>query len=100
VVSHPAVVSAVPQHIEPAPVVGTSTPPARKTIPAADGVRRAGADLSSVVQKTGKALSDLTQPLAPPVSSAVQKVVDLVAELLQRATNGLGGALDKLAQKK
>jgi hypothetical protein len=99
-VSHPAVVTAVPQHADPPPVVATPAPPAPQTTPTADGVRRAGEDLSSVVQNTGKALSDITEPLAPPVSSAVQKVVDLVADVLRRTTNGLGGALDQLAKKK
>jgi hypothetical protein len=62
-------------------------------------VRRLGDDLSSVAQNTGKALSDVTAPLAPPVSSAVQKVLDAVAEVLQRTTNGLGGTLDKLNKR-
>jgi hypothetical protein len=97
-ISHPAVPTAVPQPSNPQPIVVAPSVPARKT-PTGDGVRRAGEDLSSVAHSTGKALSDVTAPLGPPVSSAVQKVLDLVAELLRRTTNGLGGTLDKVGQK-
>ena len=76
-----------PDSAPPAPVVH---------IPAkGDGVRRVGEDLSSTATSTGKALADLVQPLGPPVSAAVQKVLDLVAVLLQRTTDSLGGTLDK-----
>jgi hypothetical protein len=97
-ISNTAVPTAVPQQpSNPQPIV---TPPSvpHKT-PTGDGVRRAGEDLSSVAHSTGKALSDVTAPLAPPVSAAVQRVLDLVAVLLQRTTNGLGGTVDKLGQK-
>lgn len=88
-----------PQPVQ-APVPTPPAPAPKKTIvPAGDGVRRLGEDLSSAAQNTGKALSDVTEPLSPPVSSAVQKVLDLVATTLQKTTNGLGGALDKLNQR-
>ena len=94
VVSQPS--SATVQH----PSVGppaTVAPPAPAPKPATgDGVRKAGEDLSSAAHSTGQALSQVTAPLAPPVSAAVQKVLDLVAVLLQRTTNSLGGTLDKL----
>jgi hypothetical protein len=80
-----------------------ATPPApapkHDAPPTGDAVRRLGDDLSSAAQNTGKALGEVTAPLAPPVSSAVQKVLDVVAETLQRTTNGLGGALDKLNKR-
>jgi hypothetical protein len=88
-ISNAAVSTAVPM-AQPAPSHQT---------PTGDGVRRAGQDLSSVAHNAGKALSDATAPLAPPVSAAVQKVLDLVAALLQRTTNTLGGTVDSLGQK-
>ncbi|HUR84642.1 MAG TPA: hypothetical protein VMY78_04795 [Solirubrobacteraceae bacterium] len=98
VVSRRSIVSQAPQYIPPA------DPPAAKPAPApvshaGDGVRRVGEGLSSTAQKTGSALGDVTAPLGPPVSEAVQKVLDLVAAVLQRTTNGLGGTLDKVAQR-
>jgi hypothetical protein len=96
------VVSQAPDRPQPvsAPPGETPTPAKKHTPPAGgDAVRRLGDDLSSVAQNTGKALSDVTAPLAPPVSSAVQKVLDAVAEVLQRTTNGLGGTLDKLNKR-
>jgi hypothetical protein len=96
-ISNPAVVSAVP-HATQQPVTTTPSAPAHKTA-TGDGVRQAGEDLSSAAHSTGKALSDVTAPLGPPVSAAVQKVLDLVAVLLQRTTNSLGGTLDKLGQR-
>jgi hypothetical protein len=98
-ISNTAVSTAVPMaQSNPQPIVSSPTPTAHKT-PTGDGVRQAGKDLSSVAHQTGKALSDVTAPLAPPVSAAVQKVLDLVAALLQRTTNSLGGTVDKLGQK-
>jgi hypothetical protein len=98
-ISNAAVSTAVPMaQSSPQPIVTSPTPPAHKT-PTGDGVRQAGKDLSSVAHNTGKALSDVTAPLAPPVSAAVQKVLDLVAALLQRTTNTLGGTVDQLGQK-
>jgi hypothetical protein len=97
VISRPVVSSRPPVVAQ--PTAGTSVPvvaPKPKTV---DGVRRAGEDLSSVLHKTGKALTDLTAPLGPPVASAVQKVLDLVAVLLQRTTSSLGGVLDGLTKK-
>jgi hypothetical protein len=77
----------------------TAPASAAKHVPATgDGVRRVGEDLSSTAHNTGTALADLTAPLGPPVSAAVQKVLDLVAVLLQRTSNGLGGTLDKLGK--
>jgi hypothetical protein len=99
-VHHPVVTHAPdrPQPLQ-APPGETPTPAKKHTPPAGDAVRRLGDDLSSAAQNTGKALSDVTAPLAPPVSSAVQKVLDAVAEVLQRTTNGLGGTLDKLGKR-
>jgi hypothetical protein len=61
-----------------------------------DGVRSAGEGLSGTVQSTGDALAQLTDPLLPPVTAATQKVLDVVAELLRRATGGLGNTVDRL----
>jgi hypothetical protein len=99
VVHHPVVTHAPsrPQPVQAPP--GETPAPAKKVPPAGDAVRRLGDDLSSAAQNTGKALGDVTAPLAPPVSSAVQKVLDTVAEVLQRTTNGLGGTLDKLNKR-
>jgi hypothetical protein len=96
VVTHPAPVRPQPVHQPPA---AAPAPPSTHAAPAGDAVRRLGDDLSSVAQNTGKALSDVTAPLAPPVSSALQKVLDAVGEVLQRTTNGLGGTLDKLNKR-
>jgi hypothetical protein len=100
-VHHPLVTH--PPALRPQPVQQpAATPPApapKRVVPTGDGVRRLGDDLSSAAQNTGKALSDVTAPLAPPVGSAVQKVLDLVAATLQKTTNGLGGTLDKLNQR-
>jgi hypothetical protein len=101
--THPRAVSepAVTAYHPPAAVAppGTASAPAAKHVPPkGDGVRRVGEDLSSTVHSTGTALADLTAPLGPPVSAAVQKVLDLVAALLQRTSNGLGGTLDKLGK--
>ena len=58
---------------------------------AGDGVRNAGEDLSGKVQGTADALAQVTDPLLPPVAAATQKVLNVVAELLRRTTDGLGG---------
>jgi hypothetical protein len=96
-VSRPAVTAYHPSPAA-APQATTPAPSAVHLPPTGDGVRRVGEDLSSTVHSTGKALADATAPLAPPVSAAVQKVLDLVAVLLQRTTNGLGGTLDTLGK--
>jgi hypothetical protein len=85
-----------------APVVrpAAPSPPAVVKKRTGDGVRKVGDGLSATVQGTGAALSDVTEPLAPPVSSAVQTVVDAVAALLSNATNGMAGVLDKLLPPK
>ena len=103
VVHRPAVTSApvaAPAPVQAPPAATTPAPAPKQTAPTADAVRRLGDDLSSTAQNTGKALNDATAPLSPPVGAAVEKVLDAVAEVLQRTTNGLGGTLDKLAQKK
>jgi len=76
------------------------SPPAVVKKRTGDGVRKVGDGLSSTVQGTGAALSDVTKPLAPPVSSAVQKVVDAVAAILSSTTNGVAAVLDKLLPPK
>ncbi len=77
-------------------------PPAAAPTPqrSGDHVRKVGTSLSSTVQNAGTALSQVTQPLAPPVSAAVQQVLNLVAEIVRRTTDGLGGTLDALLPKK
>ena len=67
-------------------------PPAKKA--AGDGVRTAGEDLSSTVQSTGNALSQVTNELLPPVTRTVQTVANIVAALLRRTTNGVGTVVD------
>lgn len=67
-------------------------PPAKKA--AGDGVRTAGEDLSSTVQSTGNALTQITNELLPPVTKTVQTVVNVLAALLRRTTNGLGSVVD------
>jgi hypothetical protein len=97
IISH-AVISNVP----PKPVVqqpAAPAAPASHITATGDGVRRVGEDLSSTAHSTGKALADVTAPLGPPVSAAVQKVLDLVATLLRRTTNSLGGTLDAVGQR-
>ncbi len=64
-----------------------------------DRVRKAGDSLSATVQNAGTALSEATAPLGPPVSVAVQQVLNLVAEIVRRTTDGLGGTLDTLLPK-
>jgi hypothetical protein len=66
--------------------------PAKKA--AGDGVRTAGDDISSTVQSAGTALSQITDELLPPVTKTVQSVVNILAALLRRTTNGLGGVVD------
>ncbi len=85
-----------PQTGDPA---ATVTPPAALAPPkksAGDGVRTAGEDLSGKVQGTADALAQVTDPLLPPVAAATQKVLNVVAELLRRTTDGLGGTVDGL----
>jgi hypothetical protein len=101
VIRRPAVSSApVTAPFEPPPVAKQPAPAPKQPAPTGDVVRRLGDGLSSTAKNTGKALNEVTAPLSPPVGAAVQKVLDAVAEVLQRTTNGLGGALDKLAQKR
>jgi hypothetical protein len=99
VVSHAMVTSTVPKPVIEAPA---AQPPAAvvQAPTTGDGVRRVGDDLSSTVQKTGEAVAAVIAPLSPPITSAVQKVIDLVATVLQRTTNGLGGTLDALTKKR
>lgn len=64
-----------------------------------DHVRKVGDSLSATVQNAGNALSEATAPLGPPVSAAVQQVLNLVAEIVRRTTDSLGGTLDALLPK-
>jgi hypothetical protein len=100
VVPRRAVTSAPAAPVQAPPPATQPAPTPKHTAPTADAVRRLGDDLSSTAKNTGKALNDVTAPLSPPVGAAVEKVLDAVAEVLQRTTNGLGGTLDKLAQKR
>lgn len=81
-----------------APAAQTTEPsaPAAPKPSAGDGVRSAGEGLKGTVQSTGDALAQLTDPLLPPLTGATQEVLDVVAELLRRTTNGLGGTVDGL----
>ncbi|HEV7804433.1 MAG TPA: hypothetical protein VGO80_01325 [Solirubrobacteraceae bacterium] len=60
-----------------------------------DGVRQLGDSVTTKVGDTGDAAGNATFPLGPPVSQAVQDVLNIVESLLQGATNGLAGGLDK-----
>ena len=102
VVRRPPVASApngAPDPVQ-TPAAATPAPAPKQTAPTGDVVRRLGDDLSSTAQNTGKALNEVTAPLSPPIGAAVQKALDAVAEVLQRTTDGLGGTLDKLGQKR
>lgn len=63
-----------------------------------DGVREVGDAVTSTLSGTGAAAGDVTAPLGPPVSQAVQDVLDVVIGLLEGATSGLAGALDRTAR--
>jgi hypothetical protein len=80
------------------PQTPAAKPPAAPTTPArkaaGDGVRTAGDDISSKVQNAGNALTQVTDELLPPVTKTVQSVVNILAALLRRTTNGLGGVVD------
>lgn len=83
----------------PRPTPTPAPAPAPAAATTGDQVRKVGESLSSTVQNAGTALSQVTQPLAPPVSAAVQQVLNLVAEIVRRTTDGLGGTLDALLPK-
>lgn len=80
------------------PAAAKPQAPAAKKSPG-DGVRTAGDDLSSTVQNAGDALSQVTNDLLPPVTKTVQSVVNLLAALLRRTTNTVGGVVDVLPAK-
>jgi hypothetical protein len=90
-----------------APVLPASTSePSRPKLPAApkapsvadvgDGVRQAGEGLSATVQSVGKTLNTVAAPLAPPVGQALEDLTKLVAALLQKSTNLVGGTLNNV----
>jgi hypothetical protein len=90
-----------------APVLPASTSePSRPKLPAApkapsvadvgDGVREAGEGLSATVQSVGKTLNTVAAPLAPPVGQALEDLTKLVAALLQKSTNLVGGTLNNV----
>ena len=60
-----------------------------------DGVREVGEAVSATVNGTSAAAGSATAPLGPPVSAAVQDVLDLLSSVVQGATGGLAGTLDK-----
>ncbi|MGI8801013.1 MAG: hypothetical protein ACR2KV_02410 [Solirubrobacteraceae bacterium] len=78
----------------------STTPPSAPATKTGDHVRKVGDSLSSTVQSTGTALANAVQPLAPPVSAAIQQVLNLVAEAVRRAADGLGTTLDALLPPK
>jgi hypothetical protein len=61
-----------------------------------DGVRELGGAVSATVDGTTDAAGSATAPLGPPVSQAVQDVLDLLSSVVQGATGGLAGTLDKV----
>ncbi len=99
-VSAPASASAPefapPVDRRPANVPAAAAPATQKS---GDHVRKAGDSLSATVQNAGSKLSETTAPLSPPVSAAVQQVLNLVAEIVRRAADGLGSTLDTLLPK-
>lgn len=80
--------------LDPPPTTTSAAPAPRKP---GDQVRKVGDTLSSTLKGTGAALADATQPLAPPVSVAIQQVLNLLAEVVRNASNGLGTTVDRLA---
>jgi hypothetical protein len=89
---HPAPMpNPTPRPVPPAPVARPKT---------GDPVRQIGNSLGSTVQETGTALADATQPLAPPVGAAVEQVLNVVADVVRGATDGLGNTLDRLLPKR
>jgi hypothetical protein len=79
---------------------GTSTPAGTTddSSPApGDGVREVGEAVTSTLSGTGAAASE-GLPLGPPVTEAVQDVLDVVIGLLEGATSGLAGTLDRTAR--
>jgi hypothetical protein len=60
-----------------------------------DGVREIGDTVSATVQNTGDAVDTVAARLGPPVTQAVQEVLNLIGSLLEDATSGLAGTLDK-----
>lgn len=94
----------IPRVVSPRPIEPdghedpTPAPPAAPKT--GDHVRKVGDSLSATVQGTGAALASITQPLAAPVSAVAQQVLNLVAEVVNRATDGLGGAVDSLLAPK
>lgn len=88
-------------HVEEPVVHDTSPPPPPPAPPTTgDRVSGAGKSISSKVQATGAALAAATEPLAAPVSEAVQQVLNLVADVVRRTADGLGGAVDSLLTPK
>lgn len=79
------------------PVVTPPTGAADPAPAAGDGVREVGDAVTSTLSGTGNAAGGATAPLGPPVSEAVQDVLDVVIGLLEGATGGIAGALDKTA---
>lgn len=100
-------VSAMVKPHVPSPVVppgdGTTGQPPADRQPAAspaaaspnlgDSVRQLGDGLSSTVAQTGAKLAEATAPLGRPVSLTVAQVFNIVAAVLNGATNGLSHLL-------
>jgi len=83
--------------LEPPSTQATGKPSGRAPA-TGDGVREVGDAVSATVQSTGKSAGNAaTQLLGPPVSKAIQQVLDLLTSVLQGATGGLAGTLDKIA---
>ena len=77
------------------PAAPSNQAPAVEQPKTGDAVREVGEAVSSTVSDTGQAADGVTATLGPPVSQAVQDVLDVVIGLLEGATDGVAGTLDK-----
>lgn len=94
----PGIISRPASGHVPTPTFAPTTTTTKAIPQVGNGVRKLGDGLSSTLQKTGKALTNATAPISPPLSHAVDQIAQLVAALIKHSTQGLGGALDKVAR--